>query len=228
ISGDIENTTEKDISHGVRIGGDGKVNKAKENWMPVEAVRFVLTLRKLPEEVIEEIHFLTVVAKFRREIASGEADTGILLKRLYSKKMEDPRWKKGIKRRVIILKEFVTPNILKKQEEQMSLSLYYHATEVELEVVLSKEQVLDESDQCIENLFDFEGLAAVDNEISKSILKKHKFGELWGLGRKVMVDAIEDDNEENYCELLRVFLSIQKKSQQNQKIIPNLKESKVS
>ncbi|CAG8753745.1 7868_t:CDS:1, partial [Funneliformis mosseae] len=59
-----------------------------------------------------------------------------------------------------------------------------------------------------------EGLAAVDNEISKSISKKHKFGELWGLGRKVMVDAIEDDNEENYRELLRVFLSIQKKSQQ--------------
>ncbi|CAG8740157.1 12176_t:CDS:1, partial [Funneliformis mosseae] len=27
------------------------------------------------------------------------------------------------------LKEFVIPNILKKQEEQMSLSLYYHATE---------------------------------------------------------------------------------------------------
>jgi len=40
------------------------------------------------------------------------------------------------------LKEFVMPNILKKQEEQMSLSLYYHATEVELEVVLSKERVM--------------------------------------------------------------------------------------
>jgi len=84
------------------------------------AVRFIPTLRKLPEEVIEEIRFLTVVAKadatiqyrvirekfnikiirqdlynvisrFRHKVTPGEADTGILLKRLYSKKMEDPR-----------------------------------------------------------------------------------------------------------------------------------------
>jgi len=85
------------------------------------AVRFIPTLRKLPEEVIEEIRFLTIVAKadatiqyrvirekfnikiirqdlynvisrFRHKVTPGEADTGILLKRLYSKKMEDPRW----------------------------------------------------------------------------------------------------------------------------------------
>ena len=31
---------------------------------------------------------------------------------------------------------------MKKLEEQMNLSLYYHATEVELEVVLSKEKVI--------------------------------------------------------------------------------------
>ena len=90
------------------------------------AVRFVPTLRKLPEEVIEEIRFLTVVAKadatiqyrvirekfnikiirqdlynaiskFRREVTLGEADTGVLLKRLYEKKMEDPRWIVSIK-----------------------------------------------------------------------------------------------------------------------------------
>ena len=40
------------------------------------------------------------------------------------------------------LKEFVMPSIMKKQEEQMSLSLYYHATEVELKDVLSKEKVM--------------------------------------------------------------------------------------
>ncbi len=33
-------------------------------------------------------------------------------------------------------------NIIKKQEEQMNLSLYYHVTEVELEVVLSKEKIM--------------------------------------------------------------------------------------
>ena len=60
-----------------------------------------------------------------------------------------------------------------------------------------------------------EGFAAVDNEISKSISKKRKFGELWGLGRKVIIDAIEDDNEDNYHELFKVFTSIQRKSQQN-------------
>ena len=85
------------------------------------ACRFVPILRKLPEEVIKKIRFLTVVTKadatiqyrvirekfniniirqdlynaisrFRREVTPGEADTGILLKRLYSKKMEDPHW----------------------------------------------------------------------------------------------------------------------------------------
>lgn len=59
------------------------------------------------------------------------------------------------------------------------------------------------------------GLTVVDNdEISKSISKKRKFGELWGLGRKVMVDAIEDDNEDNYYQLLELFLSLQKRPQQ--------------
>ena len=90
------------------------------------ASRFVLTLRKLPEEVVKDIRFLTIVAKadatiqyriirekfsirvirqdlynaiskFRREVTPGEADIGILLKRLYDKKMEDPRWVISIK-----------------------------------------------------------------------------------------------------------------------------------
>jgi hypothetical protein len=39
------------------------------------------------------------------------------------------------------LNEFVMPNIMKKQEEQMELSLYYHAVEIELEVLHSKEMV---------------------------------------------------------------------------------------
>jgi hypothetical protein len=39
------------------------------------------------------------------------------------------------------LNEFVMPNIMKKQEEQMELSLYYHAVEIELEVLHSKEIV---------------------------------------------------------------------------------------
>ncbi|CAB5185060.1 unnamed protein product [Rhizophagus irregularis] len=51
------------------------------------------------------------------------------------------------------LNEFVMPNIMKKQEEQMELSLYYHAVEIELEILHSKEMILDESNQCIDNLF---------------------------------------------------------------------------
>lgn len=39
------------------------------------------------------------------------------------------------------LNEFVMPNIMKKQEEQMNLSLCYHAIEIELEVARSKEMV---------------------------------------------------------------------------------------
>ncbi|PKK60787.1 hypothetical protein RhiirC2_792818 [Rhizophagus irregularis] len=46
------------------------------------------------------------------------------------------------------LNEFTMPNVIKKQEEQMNLSLCYHATEIE--------KVLDKSDKCrIDNLFDY-------------------------------------------------------------------------
>ncbi|PKC68135.1 hypothetical protein RhiirA1_457567 [Rhizophagus irregularis] len=46
------------------------------------------------------------------------------------------------------------PNIMKKQKEQMELSLYYHAVKIELEVLHSKKIILDESNQYINNLFD--------------------------------------------------------------------------
>lgn len=39
------------------------------------------------------------------------------------------------------LTEFVTPNIIKKQEEQMDLSLCYHAVQIVLENALSGEKV---------------------------------------------------------------------------------------
>ena len=39
------------------------------------------------------------------------------------------------------LTEFVTPNIIKKQEEQMDLSLCYHAVQIVLENALSREKV---------------------------------------------------------------------------------------
>ncbi|CAG8770649.1 21660_t:CDS:2, partial [Gigaspora margarita] len=150
------------------------------------------------------------------------------------------------------LNEFVMPNIIKKQKKQMSLSFYYHAMEVDLEVIFSKEREVDESEQCIDNLFDFisniltslkvcillaqfldnefstnrveESANCVSsqlpNEISKAISKKCKFNELWGLGRKAITDAIEDNNKHIYHELLRLFTSIQKKTLQ--KIINNI------
>ncbi|KAF0383108.1 protein far1-related sequence 5-like [Gigaspora margarita] len=48
------------------------------------------------------------------------------------------------------------------------------------------------------------------NEISKAISKKRKFDELWGLERKVITDAIEDNNEHNYHELLGLFTQFRK------------------
>ena len=39
------------------------------------------------------------------------------------------------------LNEFVMPNVMKKQEEQMNLSLCYHATEIEFGDACSKEKV---------------------------------------------------------------------------------------
>ncbi|CAB4488505.1 unnamed protein product [Rhizophagus irregularis] len=103
--------------HGVRIGGGGRVDKEtcqilKRTYLCQHAdeskastfckhvghklsplaSQFVPTLQKLSEEILQEIRFLTVVAKFRREAMPGEEDTGTLLKRLYDKKDEDPRW----------------------------------------------------------------------------------------------------------------------------------------
>ena len=39
------------------------------------------------------------------------------------------------------LNEFAMPNVIKKQEEQMNLSLYYHAIEIDFEVARSIEKV---------------------------------------------------------------------------------------
>ena len=50
-----------------------------------------------------------------------------------------------------------------------------------------------------------------NDEISKAISKKHKFGELWDLERKIIIDAIEDSNEDIYHELLKFFSSIQRR-----------------
>jgi len=49
------------------------------------------------------------------------------------------------------------------------------------------------------------------NEISSIISKKRKFGELFGLGKKIMSDVIEEGNENTYHEVLEFFRSIQQK-----------------
>uniref|UniRef100_U9UUB3 Uncharacterized protein n=1 Tax=Rhizophagus irregularis (strain DAOM 181602 / DAOM 197198 / MUCL 43194) TaxID=747089 RepID=U9UUB3_RHIID len=41
-----------------------------------------------------------------------------------------------------------------------------------------------------------------DIEVSKVISKKRKFGELFGLGRKIISDVIKDGDEETYNEVL--------------------------
>jgi hypothetical protein len=59
------------------------------------------------------------------------------------------------------------------------------------------------------------GTTSTNNyEISKVISKKHKFGELFGLGRKIMVDIIEEDDEDTYYEVFEFFQSIQQKRSQ--------------
>ncbi|CAB4412038.1 unnamed protein product [Rhizophagus irregularis] len=52
-----------------------------------------------------------------------------------------------------------------------------------------------------------------DIEVSKVISKKHKFGKLFGLGRKIISDVIEDGNEETYNEVLNFLQSIQQRRQ---------------
>ncbi|CAG8729390.1 11275_t:CDS:2, partial [Gigaspora rosea] len=44
------------------------------------------------------------------------------------------------------------------------------------------------------------------DKISKAISKKRKLGKLWELGRKIMINAIEDSNEDIYHELLGTLL----------------------
>lgn len=58
-----------------------------------------------------------------------------------------------------------------------------------------------------------------NDEISKVISKKRKFGELFGIGRKIIVDVIEDDDEDTYYEVLGFFHSIQQKRKSQQRII---------
>ncbi len=44
-----------------------------------------------------------------------------------------------------------------------------------------------------------------DSEVSKVILKKRKFGELFDIGKKIMADVIKESNEDTYYEVLEFF-----------------------
>ncbi|CAG8749375.1 6264_t:CDS:2, partial [Cetraspora pellucida] len=60
--------------------------------------RFDPSLQKLPENIIEEIRFLTVIAKadatmqYRIIREKYKEDARMLLRRLHDRKIEDPRW----------------------------------------------------------------------------------------------------------------------------------------
>ncbi|CAB4482290.1 unnamed protein product [Rhizophagus irregularis] len=304
------------------------------------------------------------IGSFRREATPGEEDTGLLLKRLYDKKTEDPRWVEYFTTKLSAIKRLFNKGLrmqssikswarsftnkyftagmqttsrnegenstLKRLfgnsnlslcelfdaleeryqeendycefEEQMNLSLCYHATEIEFENARSKENIIDESNRCIDNLFDFPqvhlssfledtltilevweivylansktshfvyllndntflctyplqkndisnnefvvislntsaskkhslptqflqqssrqigeiGTSNDNSKISRVISKKRKFGELYGLGRKLVVDVIEEGDENTYNEVLEFFRSIRWKiSQRN-------------
>jgi hypothetical protein len=52
-----------------------------------------------------------------------------------------------------------------------------------------------------------------DIEVLKIISKKCKFGELFGLERKIITDVIEDGDKETYNEVLEFLQSIQQRRQ---------------
>ncbi|CAG8593229.1 20339_t:CDS:2, partial [Gigaspora rosea] len=222
--------------HGIRIGGGGrKVNiwaKKDKNWLEVTtfnnehvghvlnplASQFDPTLRKLPKEIVKEIHFLTTVAradttmqyriiqekfkvrihwpdlystiqKFRHEIIPGEDDAGL-------------HWyKEELQETDISNNEFisVSPKTLASATKTHLLPAQFLHCEPNFIRA-------EEFTNCISN--------QSANEISKAISKKRKFGELWGLEKKIMVEAIEDSNEDIYHELLGFLMSIQRRTSQ--------------
>ncbi|CAB5345559.1 unnamed protein product [Rhizophagus irregularis] len=129
-----------------------ELNIHRDHELHLSAIKFVPTLRKLSDEIIEEIRFLTVVAKadatiqyriirekfkiriyrsdlyntiskFHRELTPDEADAGILLKRLHKKKMEDPRWVVSMKLDPITSS---LTHLFWMSLEQQILWLHYH------------------------------------------------------------------------------------------------------
>ncbi|GBC15562.2 hypothetical protein RIR_jg13878.t1 [Rhizophagus irregularis DAOM 181602=DAOM 197198] len=96
--------------HGVRIGGEGKVDKItqeitnKHTYEIMEEIRFLTIVTKaditIQYQIIREkfkirIHrpdLYNAISKFYLELTPGEADVKILLKRLYKKKIEDYQW----------------------------------------------------------------------------------------------------------------------------------------
>ncbi|CAG8727986.1 22793_t:CDS:2 [Dentiscutata erythropus] len=64
---------------------------------------------------------------------------------------------------------------------------------------------LSEFDTIRVEIFANSGSGQLYKEISKAISKKHKFGKIWGLGKRIMVNAIEYSNDEIYCEILDFF-----------------------
>jgi hypothetical protein len=61
------------------------------------------------------------------------------------------------------------------------------------------------------NINQIKELGISEIEVSNAISKKRKFGELFGLGRKLIVDVIEDGDEETYHEVLDFFQSVQRR-----------------
>lgn len=68
------------------------------------------------------------------------------------------------------------------------------------------------------NVIQMESSRAGHVRVSEAISKKCKFGELLGLGRKIITDVIEDGDEEAYNEVLEFLQSIQ---QRRQRILHN-------
>ncbi|CAG8468375.1 1240_t:CDS:2, partial [Gigaspora rosea] len=180
--------------YGVRIGGENM----KPNGMSSRRDKNCLEVTTLNDQHVgHELHpstrrFDLILRKLLKnvidEVPPAKEDTATLLKRLYEK-IEDPQW-------FIV----ISSNTLVSTSKTHFLPTQF--------IELSKFDT-----GTLETLAN-SGSGQSYKEITKTISKKRKFGEIWGLGRKIIVNAIEDSNDDIYHEVLEFFLSIQSKTLQ--------------
>ncbi|PKK77322.1 hypothetical protein RhiirC2_706683 [Rhizophagus irregularis] len=195
------------------------------------ASQFVPTLQKLSEEILQEIRFLTVVAKvnatvqyriirkkFKTRIFQMDLYNAIDKFRREAMPGQNPQsWARAFTNKYFTAGVESTfrsegeNSTLKWLFRNSSLSLceLFDALEERENHILPSQFPSSDSIDAIQMELSQIG----DIEVSKIISKKRKFGELFGLGRKIISDVIEDGDEETYNEVLNFLQSIQQRRQ---------------